>query len=63
MARVKVYRFQYFNRAGAVVESDDFATEEAIVEIGAIPLRHAMKEVDEGEIGRAGLLIRPKSDT
>ena len=57
MAIVKVYRFQYFDGKGKVREADDFATEKAIVEMGAVPLRHTVKEVDDSQVGRAGLWI------
>ena len=58
MQKIKVFRFQYFDRGTKQFkESDDFATEKAIVEMGAIVLHHATKEVEERVIGRAGIVF------
>ena len=56
-----MYQFDYFSRAeGRILRSRDFATEQAIVEIGAVMVSETCREVDEGEVGRAGYLLTEK---
>ena len=58
MAKIRVYQFDYYSRAeGRILRSSDFATERAILEIGAVIARETCREVDEGDVGRAGYLL------
>jgi hypothetical protein len=53
---VTVFQFEYFDRAANKIRvSPDFATEKAIVSIGATPLPHTAKEVPEAEITFSGI--------
>jgi hypothetical protein len=62
-AMVKVFRFQYFDRqAHRLRESEDYATERAIQQMGAVPLLHTAVEVEEGRVGFSGLLKREKDE-
>ena len=59
MLKITVYQFQYFDRdTDQFASSDDFATQKAILEMGAIPLEHTAKEVDERLLSHAGIVIR-----
>ena len=56
MAKLLVYRFEYFDRAAnARAVADDFATEKAIREVGGTVLHETGKEVPEGEVTFSGI--------
>jgi hypothetical protein len=59
LLKITVYRFQYFDRSTEQFSSsDDFATEKAIREMGATPLEHTAKEVDERWLSHSGIVMR-----
>lgn len=60
MAKVTVYRFEYFDRpTGRMRISDDYATAKAIREIGAVLLPETAMEVDACRVGvHSGYLMR-----
>ena len=56
MAKLLVYRFEYFDRAAKIRRvADDFATEKAIREVGGTVVRDSGKEVPEGEVTFSGI--------
>ena len=57
--KITVYQFQYFDRTTEqFANSDDFATEKSILEMGAIPLEHTAKDVDERFLSHSGIVMR-----
>ena len=59
MAKITVYQFEYFDRSeGRRKVSEDYATEKAIREIGAVLLPETAIEVDQSQVGvHSGYLI------
>lgn len=54
-----VYRFRYFDfKSGMHELAEDYATEKAILEIGAEVVRETQMRVHCARVGRSGYLIR-----
>lgn len=61
MGMVNVFRFKYLDSATkSLVEARDYATAEAIREVGGVKLDDSGIVVDDSRVSRAGLLIRDK---
>lgn len=61
MPVVMVYRFKYFDRESkAFKDADDFATADAIREMGAIILPDTGTVVDRSRVSRRGLVVPPE---
>ena len=59
MGKIRVFRFQFFDRnTGQIEDSPDYATEKAIAEIGATKIEETGREVDERWVSWAGIVMR-----
>ena len=62
MSTIPVYRFEYLDRVTRSFKvSEDFATEEAIKQMGGIPIPDSVKQVPADEVAFSGIWRAPKN--